>query len=99
MAEVLPASEVSSALQGLTGWSGDTSGIERTVTAPDFLTGVAIVDEVARAAEDANHHPDIDIRWRRVRFGLSTHDAGGVTAKDLDLAAVIDAIAARHGAD
>ncbi|WP_084220037.1 4a-hydroxytetrahydrobiopterin dehydratase [Spirillospora albida] len=52
--------------------------------------------EVARAAEDADHHPDIDIRWRTVTFALSTHSAGGLTVRDFDLAAVIDGIAARH---
>jgi 4a-hydroxytetrahydrobiopterin dehydratase len=56
------------------------------------------VDDVAVASEKANHHPDIDIRWRRVRFSLSTHDAGGVTEKDLDLARTIDSIAAAHAA-
>jgi 4a-hydroxytetrahydrobiopterin dehydratase len=44
-------------------------------------------------AEDINHHPDIDIRWRNVTFGLSTHDAGGVTSLDIDLAKRIDAAA------
>ena len=98
MSEVLSGSALASSLEGLPGWTGSTEGIERTVSAPDFLTGIAIVDEVAQAAEQANHHPDIDIRWRRVRFALSTHDAGGVTEKDLALATQIDAIAASHDA-
>lgn len=98
MAEVLPAADLANALEGLPDWTGSVTAIERTVTAPDFLTAIGIVDAVAHAAEDANHHPDMDIRWRRVRFGLSTHDAGGVTSKDLDLARRIDAIAAEHGA-
>ena len=96
VSEVLDATEVAAALTGLAGWSGDTTGIERTVGAPSFLEAIAVVDEVALAAEAADHHPDIDIRWRRVRFALSTHSAGGVTAKDLALAAEIDRIAAVH---
>lgn len=99
MTDVLSDANLAKALESRPGWHGDTSGIERTVQAPDFMTGVRIVEQVAQAAERADHHPDIDIRWRKVRFGLSTHSAGGVTALDLDLAAAIDAIAAAHRAD
>jgi 4a-hydroxytetrahydrobiopterin dehydratase len=98
MAEVLDDDGVRTALSELAGWEGDTSAIRRTVQAPDFLTGVRVVDAVAQAAEEADHHPDIDIRWRKVTFALSTHSAGGVTGKDVDLARRIDAIAAEHGA-
>jgi 4a-hydroxytetrahydrobiopterin dehydratase len=98
MSEPIAPAALVTALQQLPGWTGTTTAVERTISAPDFLTAIAVVDEVAEAAEAANHHPDIDIRWRRVRFALSTHDAGGVTQKDLDLAAVIDRIAERHGA-
>ncbi len=98
MSEVLSAAALASALEERPGWTGGTEGIERTVSAPGFLAGIAIVVDVAQAAEKADHHPDIDIRWRRVRFALSTHDAGGVTDKDLALAAQIDTIAASHDA-
>ncbi|SDT54815.1 4a-hydroxytetrahydrobiopterin dehydratase [Jiangella sp. DSM 45060] len=90
--------EFRAALDGLPGWSGDRSGISRTVEAPDFLTGIRVVDDVAAAAEAADHHPDIDIRWRKVTFTLVTHSEGGVTRKDTDLAGVISDIAERHGA-
>ncbi len=89
---------VRTALAGLPGWSGDTSAITRSVEAPDFPTGIRIVDDVAAAAEAADHHPDIDIRWRTVTFTLATHSEGGVTQKDVGLAGAIDEIAARHGA-
>ncbi|GAA4054005.1 hypothetical protein GCM10022214_00740 [Actinomadura miaoliensis] len=56
-----------------------------------------IVAEVAQAAEDANHHPDIDIRWRTLNFALTTHDANGLTMRGFDLAARIDEIVAKHG--
>jgi 4a-hydroxytetrahydrobiopterin dehydratase len=98
MAEVLSPADLATALERLPSWTGSTTAIERTVSAPDFLTGIRIVEEVAQAAEQTHHHPDIDIRWRRVRFALSTHDAGGVTSKDLDLAARIDQIASAHDA-
>ena len=64
--------------------------ITRTVVAPTFVDAIALVDRVADLAESANHHPDIDIRYRRVTFALVTHDAGGITQADLDLAAAID---------
>jgi 4a-hydroxytetrahydrobiopterin dehydratase len=99
MADVLSPSDLSAALATVPAWTGTTESIERTVNAPSFEAAIRIVDDVAVQAEQANHHPDIDIRWRRVRFALSTHDAGGVTALDLDLAASIDRIAADHGAD
>ncbi|MBB5785950.1 4a-hydroxytetrahydrobiopterin dehydratase [Jiangella mangrovi] len=89
---------VRAALEGLPGWSGDTSAIARSVEAPDFSTGIRIVDDVAAAAEAADHHPDIDIRWTKVTFTLVTHSEGGVTGKDVDLAGTISEIAARHGA-
>ncbi|TDE09058.1 4a-hydroxytetrahydrobiopterin dehydratase [Jiangella asiatica] len=86
------------ALAGLPHWSGDTSAITRTVKAPDFMTGIRIVDDVAAAAEAADHHPDIDIRWRNLRFTLATHSEGGVTQRDVDLAGTIDEIVTRHHA-
>jgi 4a-hydroxytetrahydrobiopterin dehydratase len=98
MSELIGPAALATALETLPLWSGSTTSLERTITAPDFLTAVRVVDDVAVAAEEANHHPDIDIRWRRVRFALSTHDAGGVTEKDLDLARTIDSIAAAHTA-
>jgi len=97
MAERPPAlspAEVAAGLRELPEWSGDATGISRTVAAPSFLAGIDLVARVARVAEEMDHHPDIDIRWRRVRFGLSTHDAGGVTRLDLEQAGRIDALAA-----
>jgi 4a-hydroxytetrahydrobiopterin dehydratase len=61
------------------------------------MTGIRIVDDVAVVAEELNHHPNVDIRWRDVTFTLSTHSEGGVTERDLELARRIDEIAARHG--
>ena len=57
------------------------------------MRAIAFVDAVAVAAEDANHHPDIDIRWNAVTLRLVTHDEGGITGKDVALAATCDALA------
>jgi 4a-hydroxytetrahydrobiopterin dehydratase len=93
MAEVLSADELATALSDLPDWSGDTNGIERSITARSFLAGIRLVDAVAEAAEVADHHPDIDIRWRTVTFRLSTHSVGGVTDRDVALARRIDELA------
>jgi 4a-hydroxytetrahydrobiopterin dehydratase len=90
MTAVLSSDEVATALAHLSGWSGDVEGIERSVTAAAFLDGIRLVAEVAHVAEQADHHPDIDIRWRTVTFRLSTHSAGGVTEKDITLARQIN---------
>ena len=84
--------EIDAGLARLPGWSRDGDEIRRTVTAPEFLTGIDWVRRVGEAAEAANHHPDIDIRWCDVTFALSTHDSGGLTRLDLDLAGTIDRI-------
>jgi 4a-hydroxytetrahydrobiopterin dehydratase len=90
MDRLLSADEVSSALSGMSGWTGTTEAIARTVEAPDFPAAIALVNRVAEAAEAADHHPDIDIRWRNVTFTLATHSAGGVTDKDVAMARRID---------
>jgi 4a-hydroxytetrahydrobiopterin dehydratase len=97
MAELLEPDEIRSALGTRPGWSGDTSEISRTVAFPSFPAAIAAVDRVAAVAEDLDHHPDIDIRWRNLTFHCATHSAGGVTGKDLDLAARIDEIVAAAG--
>src|SRR2546423_10396740 len=93
MPGILSAEELAEALTRLPEWSGDPTGIARAVTAPSFLAGIRLVDAVAEVAEDADHHPDIDIRWRTVTFRLATHSAGGVTELDLALARRIDELA------
>jgi 4a-hydroxytetrahydrobiopterin dehydratase len=72
------------------GWKHEAGMIRRTYEAPSFLEGIAFVEKVARAAEAADHHPDIDIRWRKVTLALVTHDAGGLTSRDTKLAAEAD---------
>jgi len=92
MADLLDADSLARALSGLDGWTGDPSGITRTAALPTFPAAIAVVDRVAEVAEELDHHPDIDIRWRNLTFTCATHSAGGVTGKDVDLAARIDEI-------
>ena len=92
-----PDDQVSDALLALPGWAGDARAISREFRAPDFPSAIRLVDDVAIVAERRNHHPDIDIRWVRVRFALSSHEAGGVTSADLALAEDIDQVAAQFG--
>ncbi|MGS2806347.1 4a-hydroxytetrahydrobiopterin dehydratase [Nocardia sp. MW-W600-9] len=84
--------EITIALATLPDWSRDGDAITRTVQATSFPAGIELVREVAAAAEAADHHPDIDIRWRTLRFTLSTHSAGGLTANDTAMAHTIDDI-------
>jgi 4a-hydroxytetrahydrobiopterin dehydratase len=89
---VLSDEEVDTALSGLTDWERVDNALRRSVKFPAFLDGIEAVRRVAERAEAADHHPDIDIRWRTVTFVLSTHSEGGITPKDLELAKEIDGI-------
>jgi 4a-hydroxytetrahydrobiopterin dehydratase len=89
----LPDSEVSAALAGLSGWSRTGDEIEKTFERPSFPAAIAFVVQIGFLAEAADHHPDLDIRWRRVRVALTTHDADGLTQLDIDLAQRIEEIA------
>jgi 4a-hydroxytetrahydrobiopterin dehydratase len=67
-------------------------------TTADFASAVRLLDAVAVAADEANHHPDVKLGWGKVEFELSSHDAGGVTSRDLALARRVTSIAAEQGA-
>ncbi len=90
MAELLSDIAIQRELGSLPGWSRRGDLLTRTYTFRNFLDAIAFVNRVAEHAESANHHPDIDIRYSRVTLTLSTHDAGGITQNDLDLAKSID---------
>jgi len=74
------------------GWSSRGDVITKTFQFRNFLTGIDFVVAIGKIAEAADHHPDIDIRYTKVVCTLSTHSAGGITQKDLDMARQIDAI-------
>jgi len=82
--------DVASRLTALPAWQVEKGELTRTFVFKDFLVSLAFVNQVAGLAEKAGHHPDIDIRYNKVRLGLVTHSAGGLTAKDFDLAVAID---------
>ncbi len=88
----MTADEIQAACSELRGWEADLEApsIGREYQFPTFPAAVRFVDFVAELAEAADHHPDIDIRYNRVRLTLSTHSAGGVTDKDFALAQAID---------
>ena len=85
--------DVSAALAGLPGWSGVGEMIEKTFERSSFAAAIAFVVQIGFLAEAADHHPDLDIRWRRVRIALTTHDSQGLTENDIDLARQIEEIA------
>ncbi len=77
-------------LDALNGWTQDGNAITKTFRLPSFPAAIAFVTHLGFRAEAAGHHPDIDIRYNKVTVTLSTHDAGGLTAADFDLAAAAD---------
>ena len=85
--------EVQAFLQRTPGWALDAGVLKKTYAFSDFRAAMAFVNRVADAAEAADHHPDIDIRYGKVTLGLVTHDAGGITARDTALAAQVDRFA------
>ncbi len=84
---------IESALARLPGWTRDGEALAKTFRFPSFREAVAFVDRLALAAEAADHHPDITIRYRQVRLAYSTHSEGGITEKDLAGATEADRLA------
>lgn len=93
MPPLLPDAEVDTALRSLRGWTRRDGAIHATYTFADFAGAFAFMTQVAAIAEAQNHHPDWRNVWSRVEITLSTHDAGGVTARDLALARAIQQLA------
>jgi 4a-hydroxytetrahydrobiopterin dehydratase len=90
MADRLSDIAIQRELGNLQGWSRRGDVITKTYQFRNFMTGINFVTAVAKAADAADHHPDIDIRYTKVTCTLSTHSAGGITQKDLDLAKQIE---------
>ena len=97
MAERLSDIAIQRELGSLPGWSRRADVITKTYQFRSFLTGIDFVSAIAKAAEAADHHPDIDIRYTKIICTLSTHSAGGITQKDLDMAREIDRVQERIG--
>jgi len=89
---LLTAEEIDRKLRDLNEWRLTPDGIQKRFEMESFLSVMNLVNRVADLAEEANHHPEILINYNKVTFTLTTHDAGGVTEKDFDLAQRIEAI-------
>ena len=90
---LLTPQEAQTRLTSLPEWRIESGELTRTFAFKDFVASLAFVNRVAEAAEAAGHHPDIDIRYTKVRLNLVSHDAGGLTMKDFDLACKADTLA------
>ncbi len=92
MSELIDADELAVHLKKLPEWDLEDNSIVRAVEFDDFMEGIDFVNAVAEIAEEAGHHPDIDIRWCTVTVRLTTHDAGGLTEADIEVAKKIDTL-------
>jgi 4a-hydroxytetrahydrobiopterin dehydratase len=90
MAELLKAEAVQVLMEEVPEWKLSDNSIERTLTFEGFPAAIEFVVRLAKEAEEMNHHPDIDIRWNKVKLVLSTHSAGGLSDQDFLLARRID---------
>src|SRR5689334_496190 len=85
------------AAEGLTGWVRLANGLRTRIHSGDFATGLALVNAIGRAAEEMNHHPDLDLRYPHLDVRLSSHDVNGVTERDVRLARTISRLVADAG--
>jgi 4a-hydroxytetrahydrobiopterin dehydratase len=90
--QTLSQHELDAALRDLPDWKLEDGQLVRTRTFKYFVAAMAFVNRIADVAEQAGHHPDIDIRYNKVKLGLVSHDAGGITARDADMARRIGGI-------
>ena len=88
----LTEQEIKTALTELKEWQLAGIAIQRIYTFPDFKQAIVFVNKMAGAAEEANHHPDIDIRYNKVTVSLTSHDSGGITARDVKMAKRINSL-------
>lgn len=93
MSTVLSKSEIDLALKNLPGWASRGDAIERVFQFGDFAKAMQFVNQIAAAAEAANHHPDILINYNKVALTLVSHDSGGVTQRDIRMAGKINEVA------
>ncbi|MDQ3620750.1 MAG: 4a-hydroxytetrahydrobiopterin dehydratase [Actinomycetota bacterium] len=90
MADLLDEEEIEQRRDELGDWEREETEIHKNFEFDDFSTAIKFVNDVAALAERYDHHPDIDIRWNRVKLTLSTHSEGGLTARDFDMANEIE---------
>lgn len=90
MADLLKPQDIKTSLKKIPEWEMEKKSIERTFEFDDFNQAIDFVNAVAEIAEEEEHHPNIDIRFNKVRLQLSTHSEGGLTDRDFELAEKID---------
>jgi 4a-hydroxytetrahydrobiopterin dehydratase len=90
---LLPPAKLRASLRALPDWRKRGDAIRREFVFKDFAAAMKFVNRIARLAEKAGHHPDIDIRWNKVTLSLSTHSEGGLTEKDIEFAGKVDGLA------
>ena len=88
----LSETEIAVGIAALPEWHIEDGELTHTLVCKDFVAALAVVNRIGVLAEASGHHPNIDIRYNRVRLALTTHDAGGLTSKDFSLAAEIDGL-------
>jgi 4a-hydroxytetrahydrobiopterin dehydratase len=92
MAKLLTKAEIQEQASSLSDWTVEESKLRATRTFRDFIQAIEFVNKLVKPAESAGHHPDIEISYNKVNITLTTHDAGGLTHKDFDVARVISQI-------
>lgn len=90
MAELLDEEEIEQRLDELGDWERDGGSIEKVFEFDDFSTAIKFVNDVAKMADRWDHHPDIDIRYNKVRLNITTHSEGGLMPRDFDMAGEIE---------
>lgn len=91
---LLSETQINNKIATLPQWNSDGKSLERTLIFPDFVSAIAFVNKIVEPAEAAGHHPDLEISYNKVKITLSTHDAGGLTDLDFDLAQTISNLVA-----
>jgi len=98
MSRLLTDEEIERQLGDLAGWRRDGRSLVVSYDAPDFASALRLIAEAGEEAEQMDHHPDVDLRWKVTHWRLSTHSAGGLTQLDIELAHRISQTAARLNA-
>ena len=94
MTDLLGETEIYARLVDVPAWIREGNAISRTVRFDTFADGIDFISRLAPVADEADHHPDIDIRYRNVKFALTSHDSGGITNRDFAMAEKIDQLRA-----
>ena len=92
MTDLLGETEIYARLVDVPAWIREGNAVSRTVRFDTFAEGIDFISRLAPLADEADHHPDIDIRYRNVKFLLTSHDSGGITGRDFAMAAKIDGL-------